>query len=86
LPLDYTYYPLRYPCAIPVIMPLFTKPQLKRLSNIFDNAGQVMLGYLVLDPIISTSGFTKVFVTTSFGILITVSFWLISLILERNYL
>lgn len=38
--------------------PAFTIGQFQRLSNIFDNAGQVIFGVAVLTPIIS--GFDKV--------------------------
>ena len=36
-------------------MSVFTTSQLKRSSNIFDNAGQVFLGSLVVSPIVSVS-------------------------------
>ncbi len=35
------------------LKPTFTKEQINRLSNVFDNAGQVFLGVAVLSPIVS---------------------------------
>jgi len=65
-------------------MLLFTKPQLKRLSNIFDNAGQVLFGYLVIGPVFGSEGLVRVSAIAVSGIIMTVSLWLISLILERK--
>jgi hypothetical protein len=65
-------------------MLLLTKSQLKRLSNIFDNAGQVLLGTLVIGPLISNTGIGKIVGTVSFGILVTVLLWFSSLTLERK--
>jgi len=65
-------------------MPLLTRSQIKRLSNIFDNAGQVFLGSLVVTPILSANVFAGAFATATFGILSTVLMWFISLTLERK--
>lgn len=40
------------------LKPILTLNQIDRLSNIFDNAGQVVFGIAVLSPIIS--GFYKI--------------------------
>ena len=58
--------------------PVLSSAQLERLSNIFDNAGQVVLGVAVLSPIVV--GFDKVnwFVVVS-GVIVTIACWLMSL-------
>lgn len=64
-------------------MPIFTTHQLKRFSNIFDNAGQVFLGSLVIGPLINSSikgGLTPV---TLSGSSLTLFLWWVSLRLER---
>lgn len=67
-------------------MLLLTKPQLKRLSNIFDNAGQVLFGYLVIGQVVGSGVYIKVTADIVSGILITVLFWYISLTLEGRSL
>lgn len=67
-------------------MLLLTKPQLKRLANIFDNAGQVLFGYLVIGQLFGIGGFVRISATLVSGIIMTVLFWFISLTLERNSL
>lgn len=63
-------------------MYLFTKQQLQRLANIFDNAGQVLLGTSVLTPLIfGVEKENKIVVL--FGIMITLLMWWISLRIER---
>lgn len=64
-------------------MMLFTVSQLKRFANIFDNAGQVFLGSLVLSPVITpnnSTSFTQVILS---GGILTVFVWWLSLRLER---
>ena len=61
----------------------FTPSQIERLSNIFDNAGQVALGVLVFTPL--TQGIDK---TNGWMLLLgafdVVFCWTISLILARR--
>lgn len=58
--------------------PVFTVEQFDRLSNIFDNAGQVVFGVVVLSPIIS--GFEKVnWLVIIFGIMIVALCWIMSI-------
>jgi len=56
----------------------FTLTQIERLSNIFDNAGQVILGIAVLSPFITGIEKINLFVILS-GIVGTISCWLLSL-------
>ncbi len=63
--------------------PLFTANQFKRLANIFDNAGQVIFGIVVVAPIIA--GIDKVSVVTLLlGIVTVLVFWLMSIYFERR--
>lgn len=56
----------------------FNKNQYNRLSSIFDNAGQVVLGIVVLSPIIA--GFDKInAIIVILGLLLTIGLWLISI-------
>jgi hypothetical protein len=64
-------------------MQLFTPLQIKRFSNIFDNAGQVFLGSLVIGPIVSPSAFKDLIPVMSAGISLTFFLWWVSLRLER---
>ncbi len=63
--------------------PIFTKDQISRLSNIFDNAGQVVFGVVVLSPLLV--GFHQInwFVELC-GIISTMSSWLISVGLAKK--
>lgn len=63
--------------------PLLTKNQIKRLANIFDNAGQVILAVVVLSPIISGFDRVNVFVVLS-GIVGMGACWALSLFFERR--
>jgi hypothetical protein len=67
-------------------MLLLTNSQIKRLSNVFDNAGQVLFGYLVIGQVVGSGIFIKVTADIVSGILITVLFWYISLTLEGRSL
>ena len=63
--------------------PVLTVGQFNRLSNIFDNAGQVLLGVAVLSPIIS--GFDKVnFLVLVLGSVGVLSCWIMSLWLANR--
>jgi len=63
--------------------PVFTLSQFDRLSNIFDNAGQVLLGVAVLSPIIS--GFDKVnFLVLVLGSVGVLTCWIMSLWLAKR--
>ena len=59
------------------LKPLFTVNQLERLSNISDNAGQVVLAVVVLTPMISGIEKVNVFVILS-GVVVTIFCWLLS--------
>lgn len=61
----------------------FTRNQIRRFSNIFDNAGQVILGSLVLGPLFGPSyrgGLDSMMVG---GSVLTFFLWWLSLRLER---
>ncbi len=64
-------------------MSAFTTSQLKRLLNIFDNAGQVFLGSLVVSPIVSVSNPGDLALAISAGTSLTLFLWWILLRLER---
>lgn len=63
--------------------PVFTVRQFDRLSNIFDNAGQVIFGVAVLSPIIS--GIDRINVSVVVLSLITVLLcWIFSIRLAKR--
>lgn len=63
--------------------PILTIKQIERLANIFDNAGQVVFGVVVLTPMIT--GFDKVnLVVLTLGIVVTLFCWLFSIGLSRR--
>ena len=64
-------------------MSVFTTSQLKRSSNIFDYAGQVFLGSLVVSPIVGVSNPGDLALAISAGAGLTLFLWWISLGLER---
>ncbi len=64
-------------------MSLFTNSQLKRFSNIFDNAGQVLFGSTVITPVINPTPYSGILFVSLFGGLLTILLWWISLRLER---
>jgi len=64
-------------------MSLFTNSQIKRLSNIFDNAGQVTLGSLVLSPLLGSSDANALGAIILLGSILTISLWWIALRFER---
>ena len=61
-------------------MSTFTQDQIKRFANIFDNAGQVALGSLVISPLIL--GIESPVVIT-IGAFVMFLFWWLALRLER---
>jgi len=63
--------------------PVLTVEQIKRLSNIFDNSGQVVLGIAVLSPIISGIDAVNFYVVIS-GIVGTIACWGLSLLFARK--
>jgi len=65
------------------LKPILTINQLNRLSNIFDNAGQVIFGIVVLSPVIS--GFDRMnwFVILS-GVVGVLFCWFASLWVVRK--
>jgi hypothetical protein len=62
---------------------LFTRNQIRRFSNIFDNAGQVFLGSLVLTPLLDFSNSKDIVTVISGGAILTFFLWWLSLRLER---
>lgn len=65
------------------IKPILTTDQIKRLSNIFDNSGQVVLGVAVLSPIISGVDKLNFYVVVS-GIVGTAACWGLSLLFAKK--
>ena len=63
--------------------PVFTEIQFERLSNIFDNAGQVIFAVAVLTPLISGFDKVNVWVVIS-GIVVTLSLWGSSVLLSKK--
>lgn len=63
--------------------PVLTATQIQRLSNIFDNAGQVVFGVVVLSPIISGLATINWFVILS-GIMGVLFCWFASLWFARK--
>lgn len=57
--------------------PSLTTDQFDRIANIFDNAGQVVLGIVVLSPLIAGFDQTNPIVLT-LGILVTIACWIFS--------
>lgn len=57
---------------------VFTGSQFRRLSNIFDNAGQVIFGVAVLSPIISKVDKAN-FIIVVLGIISALFCWVVSL-------
>lgn len=60
-----------------------TKSQLKRLSNIFDNVGQVLLGTLVLNPLLNPIDEFNSNAILIVGLTATSLSWWVSLKFER---
>lgn len=60
--------------------PVLTEGQFERLSNIFDNAGQVVFGIAVVSPIISGFDRINLFVVIS-SLMLTFGLWLFSIML-----
>ena len=63
--------------------PVFTLGQFNRLSNIFDNAGQVIFGIAVLSPIISGVASINILVILLGGIGLLLS-WALSVWLAKR--
>lgn len=64
--------------------PVFSKEELLRLSNIFDNAGQVFLGILVISPLVSGKVDINIVSVIISGIVATLMSWFYSLYLTRK--
>jgi hypothetical protein len=62
--------------------PIFTDKQFDRLSNILDNAGQVVLGITVIGPFFSKE-LINIFIIGN-GILAVFALWIISIILSNK--
>lgn len=58
----------------------FSSNQIKRFSNILDNAGQVVLASVVVQPIVS--GLSPISLFTVFGIITVVVIWSLALLME----
>ncbi len=67
-----------------IFMRKFTKEELLRLANIFDNAGQVVFGIMVLTPLISKEFDKNKWFLIVLGLLSTFSLWLFSLSLTKK--
>ncbi|MFN4212721.1 MAG: sugar transferase [Microgenomates group bacterium] len=67
-----------------IFMKKLTKEELQRLANIFDNAGQVVFGIMVLTPFISKEFDKNKWFLIIFGLLSTFSLWLFSLSLTKK--
>lgn len=64
-------------------MPQFTDSQFNRLANIFDNAGQVVLGVAVLSPLIG--GFNNIsYRVVISGVIVIIFCWLASIWLAKK--
>jgi len=63
--------------------PLFTPSQIERIANIFDNAGQVALGVMVLAPLVQGIDKTNLWVLP-LGTFDVVFCWSISITLARR--
>lgn len=57
---------------------MLTAEQILRLANIFDNAGQVALGIIVVSPLVSEIDSSAPLVI-SLGLIVTVVCWILSL-------
>jgi hypothetical protein len=62
--------------------PIFSEKQFDRLSNILDNAGQVVLGITVIGPFFSREPI-NVFIIGN-GILAVLALWIVSIILSNG--
>lgn len=65
------------------LKPVLNTNQLNRLSNIFDNAGQVFFGVVVLSPLIQGIDKVNPLVLTS-GIVAVLICWITSILLMRK--
>lgn len=65
------------------LTPILTVKQIDRMSNIFDNAGQVFLGVAVLSPLITGFDRINIFVISS-GIIAVLICWSVSMLLSRK--
>lgn len=62
---------------------VLTENQFERLSNIFDNAGQVVFGIAVLSPIVS--GFDRInLIVILSSLILTFSLWVFSIKLAEK--
>lgn len=63
--------------------PVFTQEQLERISNIFDNAGQVILGIVVVTPLVG--GIDKLDIGgVILGLVSVLLCWTVSISLARK--
>jgi hypothetical protein len=62
---------------------VLTSSQLERLSNIFDNAGQVVFGIVVLSPLIGGIDRINMLVIVS-GVIVMLLLWTVSVWLAKN--
>jgi uncharacterized membrane protein YcaP (DUF421 family) len=61
---------------------VITTAQIKRLANIFDNAGQVSLGTLVLSPTVNTQEYYTLYIVL-IGTILTIMLWYFSIKFEN---
>lgn len=62
---------------------ILTKEQLIRLANIFDNAGQIIFGVVVVTPIVTGFDSTNLPMIVS-GLVGAITLWMLSLYLSRK--
>lgn len=62
---------------------VLTVRQIERISNIFDNAGQVIFGIAVLSPLITGFENVNIFVILT-GVIGVIACWGTSILLERR--
>jgi len=63
--------------------PKLTEHQFDRLSNIFDGAGQVIFGVIVLSPFIQRLDQIN-FIVIILGLITAISFWIFSVLIARK--
>lgn len=59
---------------------ILTKDQIKRVSNILDNAGQVTLGSLVIPYLSASDNDTLIYSS----VLVTILLWIIAISVEKG--
>lgn len=86
---DFFYYDSFMPIIFLRKKPFFTKDEFIRLATIFDNAGQIFLGVVVLSPLVSNLLLTAEVDTVNFSVIVlglaaTLYCWFLSMWLTRK--